>query len=102
MDTLTQTWLLLIVSLPSSSTTARMRIWRALKAQGCGALRDGAYLLPNREAQRQKLGELVDETMREGGSAWLLTVHAQSAGEGEAYRALFDRAVEYAEFTAAL
>ena len=39
-------WLLLVVSLPTSSATARMRIWRALKAQGCVALRDGAYLLP--------------------------------------------------------
>ena len=40
------TWLLLVVSLPTPSATARMRIWRALKALGCVALRDGAYLLP--------------------------------------------------------
>ena len=39
-------WLLLIVSLPTSSATARMRIWRALKGLGCVALRDGAYLMP--------------------------------------------------------
>ena len=38
-------WLLLVVSLPTASATGRMRIWRALKALGCGALRDGAYLL---------------------------------------------------------
>ena len=100
--TSTQTWLLLVVSLPSTSATARMRIWRALKALGCGALRDGAYLLPNREAPRRHLGELADETVREGGSAWLLTVQAQSDKDGEAYRALFDRTGEYAEFAAAL
>ncbi|QYY29970.1 hypothetical protein K2O51_07595 [Cupriavidus pinatubonensis] len=43
-------WTLLIVSLPTSSATARMRIWRAVRALGCAALRDGAYLLPARHA----------------------------------------------------
>lgn len=100
--TSTQTWLLLVVSLPTNSATARMRVWRALKALGCGALRDGAYLLPDREAPRRLLGELADETIREGGSAWLLTVQAQSAGDSEAYIALFDRAGDYAEFAATL
>lgn len=97
-----QTWLLLVVSLPTNSATARMRIWRALKALGCGALRDGAYLLPNRDASRRQLGDLADETVREGGSAWLLTVQAQSDGDSEAYRALFDLTNEYAAFAAAL
>jgi hypothetical protein len=95
-------WLLLIVSLPTKSATARMRIWRALKSLGCGALRDGAYLLPFGDIPRARLSDLADETIREGGSAWLLTVQAQSDGESEAYRALFDRAAEYAEFAAAL
>lgn len=97
-----QTWLLLIVSLPTNSATARMRIWRALKALGCGALRDGAYLLPNRDVQKQQLGNLADETIREGGSAWLLTVQAQSCSESDAYRALFDRTEDWAEFGQAL
>lgn len=95
-------WLLLIVSLPNKGATARMRIWRALKSLGCGALRDGAYLLPCGETLRSQLSELAAETIREGGSAWLLTVQAQSVQEDEAYRLLFDRADEYAEFVAAL
>jgi hypothetical protein len=37
MDSPSLSWLLLIVSLPTSSATARMRIWRALKALGCVA-----------------------------------------------------------------
>ena len=37
---------LLISSLPSQSTTARMRIWRSLKSNGAATLRDGVYLLP--------------------------------------------------------
>ena len=30
-------WTLLILSLPSDNATARTRLWRALKALGCGA-----------------------------------------------------------------
>ncbi len=95
-------WLLLIVSLPTISATARMRIWRALKALGCGAMRDGAYLLPHRSTHLQQLRDLADETLREGGSAWLLTVHAQSQEEDDSYRILFDRGSDYAEFSKAL
>jgi hypothetical protein len=91
-------WLLLIVSLPSSRSTARIRIWRALKALGCGALRDGAYLLPERGDERQQLAGLAEETVREGGSAWLVTVLAQSADEDETFRALFERGAQWGQF----
>lgn len=95
-------WLLLVLSLPTSNATARMRIWRALKALGCGSLRDGAYLLPQCPAHRQQLRDLADETVREGGSAWLLTAHAQSDVENAAYQALFDRSNDHAELAKAL
>ena len=39
-------WAILIVTLPTQPNAVRVRIWRALKALGCAALRDGAYLLP--------------------------------------------------------
>lgn len=102
MTTPTQTWLLLVVSLPTAGATARMRIWRALKALGCATLRDGAYLLPDRGEQRRQLGEMLDEAVREGGSAWLLTVQSQSAGEADAFRILFDRSAAWSEFIKAL
>jgi hypothetical protein len=102
MDQTKNQWLLLIVSLPTTGATARMRIWRALKAMGCAALRDGAYLLPFADAQREQLSDLADETDREGGSAWLLTVQPQSNDENEAYRALFDRSQDYAELLASM
>jgi hypothetical protein len=90
-------WLLLVVSLPTPSATARMRIWRALKALGCMALRDGAYLLPACADREQALRELADECTREGGSAWLMAVDPRSADEAASYRQLFDRRVDYAE-----
>jgi len=90
-------WLLLVISLPTGSATARMRIWRALKGLGCVALRDGAYLRPAGGEGEQALRELGDECTREGGVAWLMAVQPRSAEEEGAYRALFDRSAEYAE-----
>ena len=94
---LPSSWLLLVVSLPTRGATARMRIWRALKTLGCGALRDGAYLLPAGADREQALQALADECTREGGNAWLLAVQPHSEDEAGAYRALFDRREAYAD-----
>ncbi|HEX5684539.1 MAG TPA: chromate resistance protein ChrB domain-containing protein [Ideonella sp.] len=96
MNDATSSWLLLVVSLPTQGATARMRIWRALKALGCAALRDGAYLLPAGADRHQALRELADDCVREGGTAWLMAVQP-SADEEPAYLALFDRGGELAE-----
>jgi len=89
-------WLLLVVSLPTSGATARMRIWRGLKALGCAAMRDGAYLLPAGEEREPALQALADDCLREGGSAWLMSVQPRTAEETSAYRQLFDRHGDYA------
>jgi hypothetical protein len=89
-------WLLLVVSLPTPSATARMRVWRGLKALGCMALRDGAYLLPAGSERERALRELGDECTREGGVAWLMAVRSLADGEELAYRQLFDRSPDYA------
>lgn len=90
-------WRLLVISLPTGSATARMRVWRGLKSLGCVALRDGAYLLPGGEQREQALRELGDECTREDGVAWLMAVQPRSSEEELAYRALFDRSGEYRE-----
>jgi hypothetical protein len=90
-------WQLLIVSLPSNSTTLRMRIWRALKALGCAALRDGVYLLPSLRALEEQLHGLANEVRRENGTGWLVGVHARSGQEDESYRSLFDRREQFQE-----
>lgn len=92
-----QLWLLLVISLPTSSATPRMRIWRALKSLGCTALRDGAYLLPAGGERAQALENLAQECRREGGSAWLMTVQPRSPDEAGNYRQLFDRTGDYAQ-----
>ena len=90
-------WLLLVVSLPTQGATARMRVWRALKANGCAALRDGAYFLPDGSDRERVLQQLADECLREGGSAWLMSVHSRSEEETHDYATLFDRTDDYAE-----
>jgi hypothetical protein len=90
-------WLLLVISLPTPSATARMRVWRALKALGCMALRDGAYLLPQGEGREDALLEIAEDCTREGGVAWLVGAQPRGADDGEAWRALFDRSADYAE-----
>jgi hypothetical protein len=89
-------WLLLVVSLPTASATARMRIWRALKSLGCEALRDGAYLMPEGGGREGLLRDLAEECTREGGTAWLMAVQPRWPGEDAAWRQLFDRSEAYA------
>lgn len=48
-------WIALITSLPTENATARMRAWRSLKASGAAVLRDGVYLMPERDACRLTL-----------------------------------------------
>ncbi|MFS8931481.1 chromate resistance protein ChrB domain-containing protein [Cupriavidus taiwanensis] len=102
MTAITPSWALLIVTLPTSGATARMRIWRAIKSMGCAALRDGAYLLPGGVEQVGQLRQLADETRQENGQAWLLQVSAGTPDDEIAFRALFDRGADYDELQAAL
>ena len=60
-------------------------------------LRDGAYLLPGGADREEALQQLAQESIREGGSAWLMTIQSSGGSEDRAYRQLFDRAGDYAE-----
>ena len=85
-------WCLLVLSLPTDNTAARMRAWRALKAGGAVVLRDGVYVLPDGAAQREQLREVAADVRANGGSARLMTeVNAE-----EPIEPLFDRSAEFA------
>ncbi|MBI5722301.1 MAG: chromate resistance protein [Burkholderiales bacterium] len=87
-------WSLLLLTLPTQPNAVRLRVWRALKALGCGALRDGAYLLP---AEHEALFEpLADEVRAHGGSATLLRTAARDEAQQRDFAALFDRGEAYA------
>jgi hypothetical protein len=102
MKTILPFWLLLVASLPTASATPRMRLWRAIKALGCVALRDGAYLLPNMPKHQSALAELAEQTNAEGGQAWVVDMTARSTEDHVAFTMLFDRSSEHSEFVASL
>ena len=87
-------WSLLLVTLPTQPNAVRLRLWRALKALGCAALRDGAYLLP--QAQAGALDGLADEARRHGGTASVLVLGARDDRQQAEWQALFDRSDGYA------
>ncbi|PRY08209.1 chromate resistance protein ChrB domain-containing protein [Paraburkholderia sp. BL25I1N1] len=89
-------WLLLVLSLPTDSATARMRYWRALKAKGCAVLRDGAYLLP--VSGEAGMAEMCDGIRQAGGAAYLMWFTSRDASQEQQFRTLFDRADDYANF----
>lgn len=87
------TWLLLVLSLPTENATLRQRVWRALKALGAAVLRDGVYLMPERAECRAALEGLAEEVRAGRGSAHVLPVQGDV---GAGFVALFDRSVEFA------
>ena len=86
-------WLLLVMSLPTENATARMRAWRALRASGAAVLRDGVYLLPDRDDFRSKLEAIAADVQGGGGSTQLMRTEEP---DGADFAALFDRSDDFA------
>jgi hypothetical protein len=94
----THAWLLLAASLPGrEASTARVRLWRMLKDLGAVNLRDGVTLVPESDATRERLDEVIAAIEEDGGSAWLFDVAAQQPKLERRLIALFDRGAAYAE-----
>lgn len=87
-------WSLLLLTLPTQPNAVRLRVWRTLKSLGCGALRDGAYLLP--AAHEALFVPVADEVRAHGGTATLLTTAARDEAQQREFAALFDRGEAYA------
>ena len=87
-------WSLLLVTLPTQPNAVRLRIWRALKALGCAALRDGAYVLPAHEAPA--LEALAVEVRDNGGQASVLSLFPRDELQKQEVLALFERTEAYA------
>ena len=95
-------WLGLIISLPGRRGTARMRVWRALKAAGAAVLRDGVYLLPAMNGTRTVFDGQAQAVRAAGGVAHLLTLGAENKKQESEFRALFERGPEYARLLEAI
>ena len=87
-------WSILLVTLPTQPNAVRLRIWRALKALGCAALRDGAYVLPAHKAPA--LEALAVEVRENGGQASVLSLSPKDELQKQEVQAQFDRSAAYA------
>ncbi len=96
------TWILLVLTLPTENATARMRIYRALKAKGCAVLRDGVYVLPYAQAHEDSLRELAGAIAESGGTAHLLRAPSLDASQENEFKTLFDRESDYDAFIRSL
>ena len=72
-----------------------MRVWRALKALGTAVLRDGVYVLPNRDDFLEPLQAQSEEVTASGGSAQILEVESRDKLQEMEFRQLFDRTLDY-------
>ncbi|WAK00282.1 chromate resistance protein ChrB domain-containing protein [Methylobacter sp. YRD-M1] len=90
-------WLIFIVSLPTRNAAGRMRVWRALKALGCGVLRDGVYLLPYHPEFRQTLQLQAEDVAAGGGNAHILALNSETDEQQALFEHFFDRSADYAK-----
>jgi len=96
----TSGWLLLLAQLPKSPSSARVALWRRLRAAGATIMINSAWVLPETPPHAELLGQLRDEVVRQGGTAFVLNVSVSQPEANEAIVARFraDRAREYDEF----
>jgi len=64
-------WVLLMPTLPSADTTARVKIWRQLQKVGAVALKNSVYVLPNRDECIESFEWVSRELTALGGQASL-------------------------------
>src|SRR6185503_20420894 len=66
--------LLLLLGLPPTPSSLRVRVWRRLRSLGAVALKRSAYLLPDTPERYEDFQWLAQEIQREGGDATLIRV----------------------------
>jgi hypothetical protein len=71
---MSQTLLLLLVGVPPTPSSLRVRVWRRLRSLGAVALKRSAYLLPDTPERYEDFQWLAQEVQREGGEATLIRV----------------------------
>src|SRR5947209_20364108 len=69
-----QQLLLLLVGLPPTPSSLRVRVWRRLRTLGAVPLKRSAYLLPDTPERYEDFQWLAQEVQRDGGDATLVRV----------------------------
>jgi hypothetical protein len=83
--------LLLLVGVPPTPSSLRVRVWRRLRALGAVPLKRSAYLLPDTPERYEDFQWLAQEIRREGGEATLVRVRQIENLSPEEVRRLFHK-----------
>lgn len=96
---MTQTWLILIYSLPSQPSKKRAYVWRELKRLGSIYLRDGVALLPFKTDLEERLREMAIRIREYDGEADVVAAPAFENGRDAIFRQRLqmERESEYRE-----
>lgn len=94
-------WIVLVMTLAGQQGAVRIRVWRALRGLGATAIRDGVYVLPERDGFVEALNEQKREIVQSGGSAFIFRLPAVEREDEDALRTLFDREPDYQTFLTA-
>lgn len=99
-DSASPGWLLLLAQLPSKPSSARVALWRRLRAVGATTMVNGAWVLPDTAAHMTFLVKLREGILQQGGTAFVLNIAGSPPDVDETIVQRFraDRAREYDEF----
>jgi hypothetical protein len=99
-ETYPSSWLVLLAQLPSKPSSARVALWRRMRAAGATAVVNGAWVLPRTTAHENFFEQACEGVIRQGGTGFVLPVSNSSAESDESIVRLFqsDRSREYDEF----
>jgi hypothetical protein len=102
MDTETypSSWLVFLAQLPSKPSSARVALWRRMRAVGATPVVNGAWMLPRTAAHEDFFEQSREGVIRRGGTGLVLRVSGSSPELEESIVQLFqsDRSREYGEF----
>lgn len=91
-------WIVLLVQLPAAPSSARVALWRRLRAAGAASLANGAWVLPAGKEHAALIGQLAATARAQGGQASIFGGHVADGDDGVIERFRADRAREYGEF----
>jgi hypothetical protein len=93
-------WLLLLAQLPRTPSSARVALWRRLRAVGATAVVNGAWVLPDMAQHTEFFEQLQDNIRKQGGTGFMFNIQASPPDIHEAIIRSFraDRNREYDEF----
>ena len=88
---------MLLAQLPAAPSSARVALWRRMRAAGAASVLNGAWVLPSSEEHVRLLGQLAETVRGQGGQVTVLTTRSAEGDYGIVERFQADRAREYAE-----